>query len=76
MDDLQAFPKADGGIRTHDPRFTTESLAVSARPAESSSGHQKRCNHRGRQAVSTEWRLILMSHNLTKLHRHQAALAA
>jgi len=44
-------------------------------------GHTKhnrqfnRFNHRGRQAVRTEWRLILMSHNLTKLHRHQAALA-
>jgi transposase len=44
-------------------------------------GHTKhnrqfqRFNHRGRQAVRTEWRLILMSHNLTKLHRHQTALA-
>jgi transposase len=44
-------------------------------------GHTKhnrkiyRFNYRGRQAVRTEWRLILMSHNLTKLHRHQAALA-
>jgi hypothetical protein len=44
-------------------------------------GHTKhnrqfqRFNHRGRHAVRTEWRLILMSHNLTKLHRHQAALA-
>jgi hypothetical protein len=35
----------------------------------------RRFNHRGRQAVRTEWRLILMSHNLTKLHRHQATLA-
>lgn len=34
-------------------------------------------NHRGRRAVRTEWRLITMSHNLTKLHRHQiAALGA
>jgi len=45
-------------------------------------GHTKhnrqfyRFNHRGRHAVRTEWRLILMSHNITKLHRHQAALAA
>jgi Transposase DDE domain/Transposase domain (DUF772) len=44
-------------------------------------GHTKhnrrfyRFNHRGRQAVRTEWRLILMSHNLTKLHHHQAASA-
>jgi transposase len=44
-------------------------------------GHTKhnrqfyRFNHRGRHAVRTEWRLILTSHNLTKLHSHQAALA-
>ena len=42
-------------------------------------GHTKRnrrfdCFHRrGRLAVRTEWRLITMSHNLTKLHRHQVA---
>ena len=42
-------------------------------------GHTKR-NRRfdrfhqgGRLAVRTEWRLITMSHNLTKLHRHQVA---
>jgi hypothetical protein len=40
-------------------------------------GHTKhnrkiyRFNYRGRQAVRTEWRLITMTHNLTKLHRHQ-----
>ncbi len=46
-------------------------------------GHTKhnrrfdRLNYRGRRAVRTEWRLITMSHNLTKLHRHQiAALGA
>jgi transposase len=46
-------------------------------------GHTKhnrrfdRFNYRGRLAVRTEWRLITMSHNLTKLHRHQiAALGA
>jgi hypothetical protein len=27
-------------------------------------------HRRGRLAVQTEWRLIMMSHNLTKLHRH------
>jgi transposase len=26
---------------------------------------------RGRKAVRTEWRLMMMTHNLTKLHRHQ-----
>ena len=30
-------------------------------------------HRRGRLAVRTEWRLIVMSHNLTKLHRHQTA---
>ena len=42
-------------------------------------GHTKhnrrfdRFHRRGRRAVRTEWRLITMSHNLTKLHRHQLA---
>jgi transposase len=42
-------------------------------------GHTKhnrkiyRFNYRGRFAVRTEWRLVMMSHNLTKLHRHQIA---
>jgi transposase len=42
-------------------------------------GHTKhnrgfeRFHRRGRAAVRTEWRLILMTHNLTKLHRHQMA---
>ena len=42
-------------------------------------GHTKhnrrldRFHRRGRMAVRTEWRLITMSHNLTKLHRHQIA---
>ena len=46
-------------------------------------GHTKhnrrfdRFHRRGRAAVRTEWRFIMMSHNLTKLHRHQiAALGA
>lgn len=28
---------------------------------------------RGRKKVRTEWRLMMMTHNLTKLHRHQIA---
>jgi transposase len=46
-------------------------------------GHTKhnrkiyRFHYRGRRAVRTEWRLVMMTHNLTKLHRHQiAALGA
>jgi transposase len=35
--------------------------------------HITRFHRRGRAAVRTEWRLILMTHNLTKLHRHQLA---
>ena len=44
-------------------------------------GHTKhnrqfgRFHRRGRAAVRTEWRLIMMTHNLTKLHRHQLAAA-
>jgi transposase len=32
-----------------------------------------RFRRRGRKAVRTEWRLITMTHNLTKLYRHQIA---
>jgi hypothetical protein len=32
-------------------------------------------HRRGRAAVRTEWRLIMISHNLQKLHRHQIATA-
>jgi transposase len=44
-------------------------------------GHTKhnrqfgRFHRRGRVAVRTEWRLIMTTHNLTKLHRHQLAAA-
>jgi hypothetical protein len=44
-------------------------------------GHTKhnrqfgRFQRRGRVAVRTEWRLIMMTHNLTKLHSHQIAAA-
>jgi transposase len=31
---------------------------------------------RGRKAVRTEWRLMMMTHNLTKLHRHHIATIA
>jgi hypothetical protein len=30
-------------------------------------------HRRGRGGVRTEWRLLMMTHNLTKLHRHQIA---
>jgi transposase len=42
-------------------------------------GHTKhnrkfdRFTYRGRNAVRNQWRLVMMSHNLTKLHRHQTA---
>jgi transposase len=45
-------------------------------------GHTKhnrkiyRFNYRGRSLVRTEWRLAMLTHNLTKLHRHQTATAA
>jgi Transposase DDE domain len=44
-------------------------------------GHTKhnrkiyRFNYRGRSLVRTEWRLAMLTHNLTKLHRHQLASA-
>ena len=42
-------------------------------------GHTKhnrgvnRFHRRGRTAVRTEWRLLMATHNLTKLHRHHLA---
>jgi transposase len=33
-------------------------------------------HRRGRGAVRTEWRLLMMTHNLGKLHRHQIATAS
>jgi len=33
-----------------------------------------RFHRRGRVAVRTEWRLLMATHNLTKLHRHQLAV--
>ena len=44
-------------------------------------GHTKhnrkiyRLNYRDRSLVRTEWRLVMLSHNLQKLHRHQIATA-
>ena len=44
-------------------------------------GHTKhnrkiyRFHYRGRSLVRTEWRLAMLTHNLTKLHRHQLATA-
>jgi transposase len=44
-------------------------------------GHTKhnrtitRFHRRGRTAVRTEWRLLMATHNLTKLHRHQLTTA-
>jgi Transposase DDE domain/Transposase domain (DUF772) len=35
-----------------------------------------RFHRRGRVAVRTEWRLLMATHNLTKLHRHQLAAVA
>jgi transposase len=35
-----------------------------------------RFHRRGRVKVRTEWRLLMMTHNLTKIHRHQLAATA
>ena len=34
-----------------------------------------RFHRRGRKAVRTEWRLLMATHNLTKLHRQQPTAA-
>jgi hypothetical protein len=35
-----------------------------------------RFQRRGRSAARSEWRLIIPTHNLLKLHKHQTAAAA
>jgi Transposase DDE domain len=35
-----------------------------------------RFHRRGRIAVRTEWRLLMATHNLTKLHRHHLTAVA
>ena len=51
---------------------------VSIEPVFGNTKHNRkiyRLNYRGRQLVRTEWRLVMLSHNLQKLHRHQLAVA-
>jgi transposase len=63
----------EGGERYRKRRQTVE-------PVFGNTKHNKRVTRflrRGRVKVRTEWRLHMMTHNLTKLHNHQiAALAA
>jgi hypothetical protein len=57
-------------------RETYRKRQVSIEPVYGHTKHNRkiyRFNHRGRQAVRTEWRLITLTHNLVKLHRHQTA---
>jgi transposase len=51
---------------------------VSIEPVFGNTKHNRkiyRLNYRGRQLVRTEWRLVMLTHNLQKLHRHQIATA-
>ncbi len=51
---------------------------VSIEPVFGHTKHNRKFDRflrRGRRSVRTEWRLTMMSHNLTKLHRHQLATA-
>ena len=57
-------------------RDTYRKRQVAIEPVYGHTKHNRkiyRFNYRGRQAVRTEWRLITLTHNLTKLHRHQIA---
>jgi transposase len=61
--------------------FGDELYRKRSRSIEPVFGHTKhnrkftQFHRRGRGAVRTEWRLLMMTHNLTKLHRHQIATA-
>ena len=51
---------------------------TSIEPAFGNTKHNRkiyRLNYRGRSLVRTEWRLTMLTHNLTKLHRDQIATA-
>jgi transposase len=64
---------SDGGSRLYRQRKST------IEPVFAHTKHNRhihRFHRRGRSAVRTEWRLILMTHNLTKLHRHLHPAAA
>jgi Transposase DDE domain len=66
-------------------------IAVKARPCRSTTGPQQtveplfgntnhnsgvdRFHRQGRIKVRLEWRLLMMTHNLTKVHRHQLSAA-
>jgi transposase len=57
-------------------RETYRKRQVSIEPVYGHTKHNRkiyRFNYRGRQPVRTEWRLITLTHNLVKLHRHQIA---
>jgi hypothetical protein len=58
-----------------------ELYGIRKQTIEPTFGHTKhnrgfdRFRRRGRAAVRTEWRLMMLTHNLTKLHTHQTATA-
>jgi transposase len=57
-------------------RETYRKRQVSIEPVYGHTKHNRkiyRFNYRGRKAVRTEWRLVMLGHNLTKLHKHQLA---
>ena len=63
---------SDHGRKRYKKRKQTD------RTASGNTKHNKgviRFHRRGRIKVRTEWRLIMMTENLTKVHRHQIATA-
>jgi hypothetical protein len=56
------------------PKTQTDSRAL-VRNTKHNNGFS-RFHRRGRIKVRLEWRLLMMSHNLTKVHRHQLATVA
>src|SRR5271167_1542685 len=57
---------------------STEKRKVSVEPVFGHTKHNRKFtqfHRRGRGAVRTEWRLLMMTHNLAKLHSHHLATA-
>ena len=65
-------------LATRSAKSSTANDRQSIEPVFGHTKHNRkiyRFNYRGRSLVRTEWRLTMLTHNLTKLHRHQIATA-
>jgi transposase len=70
---MRQILKTDAGTKLYRKR------RITIEPVFGQTKHNRKFtqfHRRGRGAVRTEWRLMMMTHNLAKLHRHHLATAA